>query len=601
MTTPRLLSKKRIQVGLGLLLAGISASMAFAQPRPYSPYTVEQQALRISKHLKSIPDNEWRTIAGDRISDKYPVAQGDTLYDISKRLFGDAKYWPKIWALNNDRIKNPHVIRPGNFIAFLTGTGTSLPSVAVAVEVTTTSDAQVGIDPASASSPSLNDRDIAANTSEEWKSLPRQRWDLFGQNLILKVPEVGFGFDANDKIRYSNDIAFELNAIAASDPIPSLGQITGSPTPAAHLSLGDIAYVRPSVDGPAMEMDTVYALTVEPTTFETKEENRFGYSYPIVGKIKVTGQKGELFIGKIVAVQNWIPRGAQLIPVPHRIANVAPIPGPRALQAQLLVDSKFSTSTVAQHKQVFINRGSEDGIVPGMIFRAYQDQDPVTGNKLSGNSNYVAAELMVVQASERFSSAIVMRGSGPISEGTKLILMSDAEAIEGTPSARQIDENLDQLDQKQPLREEEERELKQLENWQGNPAATPPASPEAPTDAAPTDPAPTETAPIDAPPTDSTPTDAPPMVEVPNVDDAVTVPKPEPTSEGPVEVTPEIELPPETQTETAPDPVPTTTPMEGIPADAPPEAPEATPESAPTEPAPTAPVPLDLPPAPDGV
>ena len=89
--------------------------------------TPEQETASIAKTLRPIPDDQWKEIAGARITESYSVTQGDTLSDISKRLFGDAKYWPKVWAINNGAITNPHYIVPGKSVAFLPGTGTSLP------------------------------------------------------------------------------------------------------------------------------------------------------------------------------------------------------------------------------------------------------------------------------------------------------------------------------------------------------------------------------------------------------------------------------------------------------------------------------------------
>jgi hypothetical protein len=53
-----------------------------------------------------------------RVLDKemdYLVKQGDTLWDISKRFYGDAFLWPRLWQ-QNQYITNPHEISPGDRI-----------------------------------------------------------------------------------------------------------------------------------------------------------------------------------------------------------------------------------------------------------------------------------------------------------------------------------------------------------------------------------------------------------------------------------------------------------------------------------------------------
>ena len=43
----------------------------------------------------------------------YTVAAGDSLSKISKRFYGDANQWKRIFEANRDQIKNPDLIHPG--------------------------------------------------------------------------------------------------------------------------------------------------------------------------------------------------------------------------------------------------------------------------------------------------------------------------------------------------------------------------------------------------------------------------------------------------------------------------------------------------------
>ena len=161
---------------LGVLLAGL-----IAHPPLYAAPTPEQEVLRLSRKLKPISDSDWQTLAGARLSERYVVVKGDTLFDLSKRLFGDTKYWPKIWALNNAAIRNPHEIKPGDAVVFMPGTGTSLPGVTV----NASGEPQGGLNP-SANSTSASLADASANSTSathsdatnpvavslEWKLLP---------------------------------------------------------------------------------------------------------------------------------------------------------------------------------------------------------------------------------------------------------------------------------------------------------------------------------------------------------------------------------------------------------------------------------------------
>src|ERR1019366_3627742 len=98
----------------------------------------EARFARIYKKYNQIEvgDEKWAQIAGSKSSEDYSIQDGDNLWDVSTKFFGNGFYWPKVWQLN-DTITNPHMVRVGNSIKFSPGSTTVAPSLSVEESNTT--------------------------------------------------------------------------------------------------------------------------------------------------------------------------------------------------------------------------------------------------------------------------------------------------------------------------------------------------------------------------------------------------------------------------------------------------------------------------------
>jgi hypothetical protein len=488
----------------------------------------QQETASIAKSLRPIPDDQWKEIAGARISESYAVTQGDTLSDISKRLFGDAKYWPKVWAINNGAITNPHFILPGKAVAFLPGTGTSLPSLGISTADNTATGDDLGTDD---EEPTMNDAGgqvIPAKKSQEWKNLPRQSWE----NVSVRLPpEVDpLGFDRRSKISSkATNTTFDLDLIAASKKLGGMGLIIAAEDESNTITNQEIVFISSDKD---LKVGDRYAISESPFELKNKESPRVGYSYGILGSVRIIDRREGLYVGIVENARHPFYRGAMLLPLPPRVrADLEPIPAPNSIEGILHLDRFYSTRTTAQHKLVFVDRGTDDGVQVGMVFRAYQHFDSNNDLRITKGNVLISADLIVVQTSETFSTCYILSSATYIVDGIPVTLLTDiSDLTKPNPDRRRIEINnnvnsideLDRLDNGIGLGEDEKRELQQLEKYKNEPETAPteaPPPPEMPPNPEGGEVAPPVTAP--QPPSELTPP-PPPVTEGPSPEQQVT-------------------------------------------------------------------------------
>jgi hypothetical protein len=265
-----------------------------------------------------------------------------------------------------------------------------------------------------------------------------------------------------------------------------------------------------------------YLLEAKSDSKDTKvNTSRKGYSYAIAGVVKILDLKDGLYIGVIEEARIPFYRGSLLIPLPDRIPGAqSPIAAPTAVTGTMLLDPYFSTSTTAQHKFVFVDKGSDDGVKVGMVFRAYQHMDLNNDLALTKSNTLINADLYVVQTTNTFSTVYIANSDSYIKSGDSVTLLTNiGDILKQDPRRRRIErsggmgvDDLDMLDPGDTLSAPEKKELQQLEKYQGEVAPLTPATSEAPVPP-PTADAPNGTgtaAPAMAPPTGQADEDIPP-------------------------------------------------------------------------------------------
>jgi len=126
-----MIQNKSIRINLSLVLALCFMSLVACSGSPKkqedtgpvvdSPppeEVVRNEPIENSEPIPAAPETDIPDASpiNEGIPDRYVVRKGDTLWDISSHFLKDPWLWPEVWHVN-PKIRNPHLIYPGDVIA----------------------------------------------------------------------------------------------------------------------------------------------------------------------------------------------------------------------------------------------------------------------------------------------------------------------------------------------------------------------------------------------------------------------------------------------------------------------------------------------------
>ena len=331
--------------------------------------------------------------------DRYVVQRGDTLWGIAIKFLKEPWRWPEFWRFNNDQIRNPHEIVPGQVLVL----DRNLRRVAT--------DDRTG--PRARSEPALKDgiSSIPANVIEPWLTRP----------LII---EEG-GLDNAPRIVAAEEGRYNLGA-------GSRAYVKGIPADSKERLWQIYRPGRPLVDP-----DTKKSLGIEAVFVGTARLTRTGNPSTIqiaTSEIEVTPGDRLVPAGEAKLV-NYVPRA----PKGDVRARLISIYGGRGDAATLGSDFTISRSdNVADYDArreagprqiVSINKGTRDGMEVGHVLALYRNTtlnfDRSVGNYYMGGPKTEAIEL----PEERYGLIFVFRSFDRVSYG--LIVQAQRTAVPG--------------------------------------------------------------------------------------------------------------------------------------------------------------------------
>lgn len=370
-----------------LILSLFIAQLAWGQDEPN--YQLEDRFHKLYKeyHENPTPDEVWGQAYSSTAPRQYEVMKNDTLWDISKVLFADPFFWPKIWSFNMN-ILNPHEISPGDVIRFMPGTLQTPPAIAV-------KEFQGLALPESAPS-----RPIAQLPD----SLPQYEVVL----PSFAPPEI---------------IQPDLSALTKIPPMPLPVEILDQ-SPSMQ---GQIVEIE---EGSRLAADTRdLFVKLEPgvsrgvyTVVKNIERNKLGFIIQYRAEIRVMeriNDRENIHRAKLLKNIDSVEVGDYIVSGSIPMVNVEDVP--TAEEAPLVrIIGGFRSPTDLLYSPfsfVFINAGTRQGLEVGKALRIYQDPKIRLSNSRVLRAYREVGKLRILRVQENTATAYILKSSTEIREG----------------------------------------------------------------------------------------------------------------------------------------------------------------------------------------
>jgi hypothetical protein len=306
--------------------------------------------------------------------DRYVVEKGDTLWGIAGKFLKEPYRWPEIWRMNQEQIKNPHRISPGDVIVL--DRRQTPPALALLDTV---------------------------------KLSPRVRTEVLASEAIPSIPpRVIEPF-------LTQPLVIDISGL---DKAP---RIVGTEENRVHLGSGGIAYVTgiSAGEGTVWQIYRQGKPLIDPDT-----KNTLGYEAVFLGTGRVS-RAGNPATMEIVSAVREISSGDRLVAV-QGLAPRQYVPrAPSSLIRGRVIGTYdgISTSEAGRNSIVAINKGKRDGIEDGhvlAIVRAGSEvADPLSVKSRDAAPSFRLPDeryglLFIFRVFDAVSYAMVMESSRPV-------------------------------------------------------------------------------------------------------------------------------------------------------------------------------------------
>ncbi len=307
----------------------------------------------------------------DNAPDRYTVQKGDTLWGISGRYLKEPWRWPELWKMNQEQVKNPHLILPGDVLVL--------------------------------------DRGAAGGAQLSMVSLPTTRLE----------PRIRVERSARDAVPSISPAAIEpflsRPLVVGADELEGAARIVATSESRVTLGAGDRAFVQGITKdkGNQWQIFRRGDALIDPDTNEL-----LGYEATYLGEA-VVSQHGEVATINIVKSVQEIYRDDRLLPLGKQVPVFAYIPHPPAKKLKGRIISAYgSLNETGPLSIVALSKGSRDGLEVGHVLAIERSQTSALyaqrTEALYGRTGPSGSDAPRSYHTEPLPPREVLRGSGEV-------------------------------------------------------------------------------------------------------------------------------------------------------------------------------------------
>jgi hypothetical protein len=350
-------------------LALTFASTTFAKKR-YRYYLSASRAEQMLSDIVIHPRfsrDEWLSVVGPKKDDKYQVLRGENLWIIAKKIFGDPFLWRKLWQINQE-ISNPHEVEVGTLLDYYRDDMDPLPIV---------------------------------------KLVPQNR---------------GVASDLDSDIQVTQTLQARLRApYVIIDENELLGELSGAYTERAGMTELDEIYLE-FKDKSIARAGDLFTIAREETLAKGINVPKLsdGTIMRIVGTVKIIDPSDRLVRAEVVEAFHVIKRGDKILPLQTSLRQITPRAPPADLIALVVASEEPGHTMMGQGGILLLNKGSNEGMAEGFLFRVFQDTDT---NKKTRDTVLPRSrgEVSIVHVGAHSSLGYIVRNVEPIRPGDVLV------------------------------------------------------------------------------------------------------------------------------------------------------------------------------------